>query len=70
MNKLLIPFLLTGLFLYTACNNADNNTGDKEVLGGDKEQKSLADSLEDLVWDGHDVGMAKMGKLRSMKLKA
>lgn len=70
MTKLFIPLLLTGFFIFAACNNSDNKTGDKGVLDGNNVQQALADSLEDLVWDGHDVGMAKMGKLRSMKLKA
>jgi hypothetical protein len=48
-----------------SCKDSGSN-GDKEA----STEKSLPDSLEDQVWDGHDVGMAKYGKLRSMKLRA
>ena len=59
----LLGILLT-LALF-ACNNEKGEAGDSP-----EKETSLLDSLEDQVWDGHDVGMAKYGKLRSMKLKA
>jgi hypothetical protein len=62
MKKILIASL--GLLLIaTSCNNSSES---KETTPS----KSAVDSLEDEVWDGHDVGMAKYGKLRSMKLRA
>lgn len=59
---------LLGIFfalVLLACNNEKGEAGDSP-----EKETSLLDSLEDQVWDGHDVGMAKYGKLRSMKLKA
>ena len=61
-------FLILPVFIslsVMSCKNSDPETGDDT-----NKERSLADSLEDQVWDGHDVGMAKYGKLRSMKLKA
>ncbi len=59
----LLSTLVCSLFLF-ACKDS----GSKSAEGKD-EQQAQADSLLDIVWDGHDVGMAKYGKLRSMKLK-
>jgi len=61
--KLAIVFLAFGFL--TACNNTDKKTND-----GNKDSRTLADSLEHEVMDGHNVGMAKYGKLTAMQNEA
>jgi hypothetical protein len=65
MNKfsLLIFFLAFGFF--TACNNSGkkDNTSTKVT-------KTLADSLENEVMDGHNAGMARYGKLTAKQNEA
>jgi hypothetical protein len=56
MKKIIILFTASIMTL-TACNNSGDTA--------DSSQKKTADSLYDEVMDGHDVGMAKMGKLES-----
>jgi hypothetical protein len=57
------------LFLVVICINAcDNN--DKKINGSQEVSKTLVDSLEAEVMDGHNVGMAKYGKLTAMQNEA
>ena len=63
MNKLSLAIVL--LAFSCACNNTDKKTND-----GNKEFQVLADSLEHEVMDGHNVGMAKYGKLTAMQNEA
>jgi hypothetical protein len=55
MKKLSIPVLLFLMTAVAACNNSTEDKGNKE--------QATADSVAREVIDGHDVGMAKMGKL-------
>lgn len=55
---------IVALGLLFACNNAK-----KKQEGHTKEPKTQADSLMADVMDGHDVGMAKYGKLTAMEKK-
>jgi len=67
MNKTLFSlFAALFLFSFIACKNAD-----KEDHSGHNthEPKTQADSLMSDVMDGHDVGMAKYGKLQAMEKK-
>ena len=59
--------LFTFIFVigFLACNSENKKTETKT-----DSQQSLADSLENEVMDGHDVGMSKYGKLKSMKFEA
>lgn len=62
MKKIFFFFPLLAFVIITACNNSNkNNTGttDNET----NTPKSLADTLMEDVMEGHDVGMAKMGRL-------
>jgi hypothetical protein len=52
------------LVVLVACKNAD-----KKHEGHSEEPKTQADSLMADVMDGHDVGMAKYGKLTAMEKK-
>jgi hypothetical protein len=47
-----------------SCNNSDNKNSN---TGNSEKTKTRADSLMDDVSDGHDFGMAKMGKLNTMQ---
>lgn len=60
MKKLL---LFVSVCLLFACNSKKEEGG-KEMAG---EKKSMADSLMEQVMDGHDVGMAKYGKMQGYK---
>jgi hypothetical protein len=60
MQKSIFYFALLITISMVACNDAANeHTGH----GKDTEPKTAADSLMNDVMDGHNVGMAKMGKL-------
>lgn len=61
MKQLLALCLLSALIV-ASCTNTKTEE--------EKKTHSEVDSLETQVWDGHDTGMAKYGKLRSMKLRA
>lgn len=65
MNKFSLVFLFLVFSFLTACNNTD-----KKANTGNKASKTLADSLENEVMDGHNVGMAKYGKLSAMQNEA
>jgi hypothetical protein len=61
MKKIFI--LALGISFVIACNNvADHSEHRKD--GFSEKAETPEDSLFQLVMDGHDVGMAKMGKLR------
>jgi hypothetical protein len=66
MKKIFIATLATGMFALVACNNGDKKT---EGISGHTTDipKTQADSLMADVMDGHNVGMAKMGKIRAMQ---
>lgn len=49
------------VFIFLACNNSAENHG--------KVAKTHADSLMDEVMENHNIGMAKMGKIRDGKSK-
>ena len=65
MNKFSLAFLFLVFFCITACNSKD-----KKDNGGQSVTKTLADSLENEVMDGHDAAMAKYGKLTKMRNEA
>jgi len=64
MKKIIFPLLAIAFTVLYSCNSSDKN----ETKGDP--QKNIADSLEKLVDEGHNVGMAKYGKLKSMKFQA
>jgi hypothetical protein len=60
MKKLTFCFAVLVMISVVACNDAANeHTGH----GKENEPKTEADSLMNDVMDGHNIGMAKMGKL-------
>ncbi len=62
MKKLFIP-ILAFLMIFTAgCNNSTDNKTDNTA-------KAQEDSVFRLVMDGHNVGMAKMGKLSKAQIE-
>ncbi len=65
MNKFSLAFFFLAFCFLTACNNTDNKANT-----GRKVSKTLVDSLEAEVMDGHNVGMAKYGKLTAMQNEA
>jgi len=65
MNKISLAFLFLAITSITACNNKN-----KKDNAGQIAPKTLADSLENEVMDGHNAGMAKYGKLMSMQNEA
>ena len=60
--KRIVPVL--AIIIFTACNSADN-TGHAHGAAGDGSKKAAtpADSLMELVMEGHDAAMPKMSKL-------
>ena len=67
MKNFFIPVLL--LVLVTACSNNDEQKT-RDHPHSSEIPKTQADSLMADVMKGHDVGMAKMGKLRTMQKNA
>jgi len=65
MNKISLAFLFLAITSITACNNKN-----KKDNAGQIAPKTLADSLENEVMDGHNAGMAKYGKLTSKQNEA
>lgn len=65
MNNFSLLIIFLAINFLTACNNSDkkDNTSTKVT-------KTLADSLEKEVMDGHNVGMAKYGKLTAKQNEA
>ena len=66
MKKIFFLFSVLTFVIISACNNSNNKstgTADNET----NTSKSPADSLMEYVMNGHDVGMAKMGRLRAMQ---
>ena len=55
-------FVMAGVLTTLACNDAATDKGRADGYG-DKPQTKV-DSLHHEVMEGHDIGMAKMGKLR------
>ena len=66
MKKLFIVALIAGIFSLVACNNSDKKHEGHSGHTTDA-PKTQVDSLFADVMDGHDVGMAKMGKIRAMQ---
>jgi predicted phage tail protein len=65
MNKFKLVMIFLAVGFLTACNNKD-----KKATTGNKDPKTLTDSLENEVMDGHNVGMAKYGKLSAIQNEA
>ena len=66
MKRSFILFSFGFFIMINACNNSENkNTGAPE--NEKQTSKAPADSLMEDVMNGHDVGMAKMGKLSAMQ---
>lgn len=64
------PLLLAaGILLLTACNNANEHAGHR-TDGFSDMAKTPEDSLFKLVMEGHDIGMAKMGKIKEAQKQA
>lgn len=59
MYKFLIPVIFTAIISIAACKNSD-----RENVATPAASNTLIDSLEKEVMDGHNVGMAKYGKLK------
>jgi hypothetical protein len=57
------------LFVASGCNNATDHS-EHRTNGYSDDAKTPQDSLFQLVMDGHDVGMAKMGKIKSYQQQA
>lgn len=55
--------LASGILLLSACNSGDEHAGHR-TDGFSEVAKTPEDSLFKLVMEGHDVGMAKMGKIK------
>jgi hypothetical protein len=66
MKKIFIAALVAGIFVFIACNNSDKKQEDHSRHTTDV-PKTQEDSLYADVMDGHNVGMAKMGKIRAMQ---
>jgi hypothetical protein len=62
--RLSIFIVVTGGFLWMACNDAAQNKTTDRKDGFSETPATKEDSLYHDVMEGHDVGMAKMGKLR------
>jgi hypothetical protein len=63
MLRLMIALVSLGLFM-AACNNGASNGENTEHKSGPPAPKTKEDSLFHDVMEGHDAGMAKVGKLR------
>lgn len=59
MYKFLIPVIFTAIISIAACKNSN-----RENVSTPAASITLTDSLEKEVMDGHNVGMAKYGKLK------
>lgn len=66
MSKLKLTIAVMAVLAFMACNNEKKEDQNGQ---GKNEPKSQADSLMADVMDGHDVGMAKYGKLKAMEKK-
>jgi hypothetical protein len=60
MKKVFIPFVFLIAISFVSCNDSKTSHSGHEQ---NKEPKTQTDSLMKEVMDGHDIGMAKMGKL-------
>lgn len=65
--KKYFTIIITALLIASASCNNDSKTEESTVIKEDP--KTEADSLMAEVMDGHDVGMAKYGKLNAMQNK-
>lgn len=63
MKKNIIPLIALAGIIMASCNNADK----KHESHKTSEPKTEADSLMADVMDGHNLGMAKMSKIRAMQ---
>lgn len=61
-NILIVPAIVFAFVV--SCNNSENKNGKTGEIS-----KTHVDSLLDKVLEGHDAGMAKMGKLSTMQNK-
>ncbi len=62
-------FLIIGACLALACNQASTDAEQRKD-GFSDSPRTPEDSLYKLVMEGHDIGMAKMGKLRGYQQQA
>ena len=71
MNKFKLAIIFLAFGFLAACNNK-KSADSKGVLGGKDGEtyRTIADSLEHGVMDGHNAGMAKYGKLTAMQNEA
>lgn len=60
MKKLILPFVVSIFIGLVSCNNSEDSHSNHASRN---EPKTKADSLMKDVMEGHDIGMAKMGKL-------
>lgn len=63
MKRLIFPLIT--LLVIVACNNEKKHEGHSHE--GKEAPKTQADSLMNEVMDGHDVGMAKYGRLQAVE---
>jgi hypothetical protein len=66
MKKIFIAAFVACIFSLIACNNSDKKHEDHNGHSTNT-PKTQEDSLFADVMDGHDVGMAKMGKIRAIQ---
>ena len=64
-----LTILLAFCCLMAACNDGANESEERKD-GFSETAKTPEDSLYKLVMEGHDIGMAKMGKLRGLQQQA
>jgi hypothetical protein len=57
-------FLLTVIFAAIACNGSESSESHDARKAAETAPKTLEDSLYEAVEEGHDIGMAKYGKLK------
>ena len=66
MKRIFFLFSVLAFVVISACNNSNNKSSD--ITGNETiTSESREDSLMKDVMTGHDVGMAKMGRLRAMQ---
>lgn len=65
-----ILLLASGILVLTACNNSGDEHAGHRMDGFSATAKTPEDSLFKLLMEGHDVGMAKMGKIKEAQKQA
>ena len=67
MNNLLKIIVVAGLFVIASCNNKKKKDPGGVLGNNEKVSGSPADSLMEAVMDGHNIAMAKYGRLKAMQ---